>query len=130
MINLRSWFAIPLILVVVGILGYILYNNDSVKMQVMNFIPSSQSEVANQASDTVVIKGFKFGPSTITISAGSSVTWENQDSSIHTATSDEGTWDTGQMANGESKTVTFANPGTYSYHCTLHPGMTGKVVVK
>lgn len=126
---MRAWFLIPVVIVVVGILGYVLYNNESVKTQLTNVVPQSQSEVANQASDTVVIRNFAYGPKTVTIKAGQSVTWTNEDAIAHTATSDEGTWDTGNIARGESKSVVFANPGTYTYHCTPHTFMTASVVV-
>ena len=126
---MKSWFLIPLILVVVGVGAYVLYNNPTVRTQVENVVPQSQSETAEQLSDTVVVRNFAFGPKTITISAGQSVTWTNNDAVDHTATSDEGTWDTGVIARGESKSITFAVPGTYTYHCTPHPFMTGTVVV-
>ncbi len=126
---MRAWFLIPVILVVLGVGGYLLFNNPAAMTQVMNIAPKSESETANQLSDTVVIRNFGYGPKTITISAGQSVTWTNEDAIAHTATSDEGTWDTGTINKGESKTVRFANPGTYTYHCTPHPFMTGTVVV-
>lgn len=126
---MRSWFVIPLILVVLGFGAYLAYQNPAIKTQFMNLVPQSQSEMANQASDTVVIKSFAYGPNKVTVSAGQSVTWINEDTVNHTATSDDGTWDTGLMAKGESKSITFTIPGTYTYHCTVHPGMTGTVVV-
>jgi plastocyanin len=100
-----------------------------IRTQLMNVAPQTQSQVAEQASDTVVIRNFNYAPKTITIKAGQSVTWTNEDAVAHTATSDDGTWDTGSVAKGESKSVTFANPGTYKYHCTPHPFMTAEVVV-
>lgn len=127
---MKSWFLIPLILVVLGVAGYVLYGNQALKTQVKNALPQTADQTANQAQDTVVIKSFAFSPKAITIRARDSVTWKNEDSSPHTATSDDGIWDSGQIAQGESKSVSFANPGTYKYHCSVHPGMTATIVVK
>jgi plastocyanin len=54
----------------------------------------------------------------------------NHDSVSHTVTADEGSFDTGNIGQGESKTVTFDKVGTFSYHCTYHSNMTGTVVVE
>lgn len=125
---MKSWFLIPLIIVVLGVAAYVLYNNPAVKMQVMNLIPQSGT-AANLPYGTVEIKNFSFSPKTITIRAGESVTLVNKDSVTHTATADDGTWDSGPIASGESKSVSFRNPGTYAYHCSIHPSMTATIVV-
>ncbi len=78
----------------------------------------------------VVISGFAFGPATITVSKGSTVTWQNKDNVAHTATADDGSWDTGNIAPGTSKSLTFANAGTSAYHCTVHPMMKATLVVQ
>jgi plastocyanin len=84
--------------------------------------------------NTVVIADTKFIPSVITVSKGSTVTWKNLEDRTHNATADDKSWKTEDMELGESKTVTFDKPGTYSYHCTHHAlmgfGMTGKVIVE
>jgi len=77
----------------------------------------------------VNIKDFAFGPTTLTIAAGERVTWANDDSVPHTATSADNSWDTGQLQPGHSTTITFTRPGTYAYHCAVHPFMQAKVVV-
>lgn len=81
------------------------------------------------ADGAVTIAGFAFDPTTITVQVGDSVTWTNQDSTAHTATAN-GAFDTGNIANGASKSITFATAGTFAYHCTIHPTMTGTVVVQ
>jgi plastocyanin len=58
------------------------------------------------------------------------VTWMNQDSVAHTSTSDGAGWDSGIVAPGAQYSVAFNTAGTYTYHCTIHPGMTGTVVVR
>ena len=73
-----------------------------------------------------------YGPGTITVVIGvnNTVTWTNRDFSVHTVTSDSGGFDSGLLNSGDSWTHTFTTPGTYAYHCTIHPFMTGTVVVR
>lgn len=80
--------------------------------------------------NAVVIQGFAFGPSSLTIAKGGTVTWTNNDKVPHTATADDGSWDTGNIAAGASKSLTFANAGTFAYHCTVHPMMKATLVVQ
>jgi YVTN family beta-propeller protein len=77
----------------------------------------------------VNIAKFAFVPATITISAGESITWTNSDPVDHTATSDDKVWDSGSLGPNASFTTTFLQPGTYAYHCTIHPFIRGAVVV-
>ena len=77
----------------------------------------------------VGIEDFDFAPPTVEVAAGSSVTWTNQGQAPHTATADDGSFDTGQLDPGQSATVTFDTPGTFAYHCAIHPNMQGTVVV-
>ncbi len=81
-------------------------------------------------SNAVVIQGFAFNPSPMTVAKGASVTWTNNDKVTHTATADDGSWDTGNIAPGASKSLTFANAGTFAYHCTVHPMMKATLVVQ
>src|SRR5687768_13729114 len=82
-----------------------------------------------QDSASVDIADFTFGPNSVTITAGGTVTWTNNDSAPHTATGDGGSFDTGTIDSGQSASITFDTPGTYSYICSIHPNMTGTVVV-
>jgi plastocyanin len=77
----------------------------------------------------VGIANFAFTPATVSVTAGSTVTWTNADSAAHTVTFDGGP-DCGQLATSSSVTATFAKAGTYSYHCTIHPTMKGTVTVQ
>lgn len=90
-----------------------------------------QPSSAQGGTKTVDIQNFAFTPQTITISAGESVTWTNKDSAPHTATSTGGptSFDTGRLDQGQSKTIQFNTPGTYTYKCEFHPSMTATVVV-
>jgi amicyanin len=81
------------------------------------------------ATHAVAIADFAFAPATLTIAAGDTVTWTNEDAMIHTATSVNGAFDSGDLEEGESYSLTFTTPGTYDYLCTPHPTMTGRIVV-
>src|SRR4051812_33187974 len=81
------------------------------------------------ADSGVDIAGFAFSPQTITVAVGDTVTWSNADAQSHTATGDGGTFDTGTIAGGSSKSVTFESAGTFAYHCKIHSAMTATIVV-
>lgn len=82
---------------------------------------------ASASGGDVTIASFAFTPASVTVSVGDSVTWTNNDGATHTATGSG--FDTGQIAPGASKSVTMTTAGTFTYHCAIHPSMTGTVVV-
>jgi plastocyanin len=82
------------------------------------------------ASRGVAIADFAFSPRTIEIRVGDTVTWTNRDSVAHSATAQNGSFDTGLLSDGASGSVRFTAAGTYRYICTPHPDMTGTVVVR
>ena len=88
---------------------------------------SSQSSVADAA---VKIDNFVFGPQTLTVQVGTTVTWTNSDDIPHTAVSTNGVFKSKVIDTNEKFSYTFTKPGTYSYFCSVHPKMTGKVVVQ
>lgn len=93
---------------------------------------SSQPTVGAQQeieTNSVTIKNFAFDPPAIRVSAGTTVTWTNEDSASHTIKSDANLFSSGTLNKGESFTFTFTDPGTYTYACGIHPSMKGKVVV-
>ncbi len=69
-------------------------------------------------------------PSTVTIAAGVQVQWINQDGTAHTVTADDARFHSDILDRGQTFSQTFSAPGTYSYHCSIHPFMKGKVVVQ
>jgi plastocyanin len=71
-----------------------------------------------------------FAPDDLDVGAGTTVTWRNTDSIAHTSTSDTGVWNSGSMAPGASFTATFTTAGSFTYHCSFHPGMVGTVTVQ
>ena len=80
------------------------------------------------ASGTVTISDFKFAPASVTVEVGDSVTWSNAGPTAHSATG-EG-FDTGIFSEGQSRSETFKEAGTFAYICTPHPQMKGTVVVQ
>jgi glucose/arabinose dehydrogenase len=85
---------------------------------------------ADQLQATVEIKGFSFQPPSITVPAGTNVIWINNDPVAHTVTADDGSFASPSIAgNGGKFERIFSEAGTYKYHCTPHPSMTGEVVV-
>ena len=83
-----------------------------------------------RAPDEVLIRGFAFVPRTITVKAGATVTWVNEDVAVHNIVADHGTFPSSTDLNqGQKYSHTFNTPGTYRYICGLHTFMTGTVVV-
>ena len=91
--------------------------------------PASAPAAKPVAADAVTIHNFAFGPQIVTVKVGAAVHWTNQDSEAHTVTSDTGAFSSPVLQPGAGYSFTFTKPGTYSYHCTIHPFMTAKVVV-
>jgi plastocyanin len=79
---------------------------------------------------TVTIQDFAYAPDPIQVPVGGSVQWANADDMIHTATADDGTWNTGNISGGSSsQPIQFNKAGASSYHCIPHPHMKGTVQV-
>jgi plastocyanin len=80
---------------------------------------------------TVKIDNFSFGPATITIPAGTTVTWTNNDDVPHVVTSDDNKMFKSKALDTDDRfSFTFTKPGTYNYYCAIHPKMTAKIVVQ
>jgi plastocyanin len=82
------------------------------------------------AGATVKIDNFVFGPEALTVSVGTTVTWINQDDIPHTVVANDKTFKSKVLDSDERFSFTFTRPGEYGYFCSLHPHMTGKVIVK
>jgi len=78
----------------------------------------------------VKIDNFKFGPEALTIPAGTTVTWTNRDDIPHTVVSTTGAFKSKVLDTDEKFSFAFTQAGTYEYFCSIHPKMTGKVVVQ
>ena len=87
---------------------------------------------AQQKPETTEVKidNFSFGPETLTIPVGTTVTWTNRDDIPHTVVSTDGVFKSKVLDTDEKFSFTFSKAGTYAYFCSIHPKMTGKVVVQ
>jgi plastocyanin len=79
---------------------------------------------------TVQIDNFAFTPAALTVTAGTTVTWKNEDDSPHRIGDKNGTFKSAALDTDDSFSHTFAAPGEYPYICTIHPYMVGKIIVK
>jgi len=82
------------------------------------------------AAVTVNIQNFAFDPPEVTAAVGETIGWTNADSAPHTATTDDGACDTGNIAQDASAGLVFDAAGTYTYHCNVHPNMTGTITIQ
>ena len=105
-----------------------------VMIAVLLLSAGSASVTANDqpsaAAADVKIDNFVFGPQTLTVPVGTTVTWTNHDDIPHTVVSTEGVFKSKVRDTDEKFSYTFTKPGTYPYYCSVHPKMTGTVVVK
>jgi len=93
--------------------------------------PDSTGDSSTTPADNeVVMENLAFVPATLSIPAGTVVTWRNNDSSAHTVTALENSFESGTLSNGGTFSFTFTQKGTYEYYCRLHPSMTGKIIVE
>lgn len=93
-------------------------------------LTSTVQAQAQSAAAEVKIDNFSFGPATLTVVAGTTVTWTNRDDIPHTVVSDDKVFKSKVLDTDEKFSFTFTKPGTYPYFCSIHPKMTGKVVVQ
>jgi plastocyanin len=87
------------------------------------------TRVSAASSQAVSIKDFSFGPRSVTVNVGDTVTWHNTGKQGHSATAKDGSFDTGVLATGTTGSATFRKAGTFSYFCKPHPFMTATVSV-
>ncbi|MBM2846616.1 MAG: Cupredoxin-like protein [Bacteroidetes bacterium] len=104
----------------------------AVLLGVLGCKSDEETNPATVPPNTVVMSSSTFSPATITVQRTTTITWRNDDSIVHTSTSDSTGWDTGDIPAGGSRTTTFSTAGTFRYHCTYHRtmGMVGTVIVQ
>ena len=95
--------------------------------QPANQSPTTQQSPTN-SENTVTIQNFAFNPVTLTVKQGTKVTWTNEDSAPHKIKSD--TFNSGDLNQGDTFEFTFNTKGSFDYSCSIHPSMTGKIVVE
>jgi plastocyanin len=91
--------------------------------------PSVTAPAAPVSGNQITIDGFAFAPATLTVSAGTSVTWVNRDEEPHTVVAGDGSFHSPGMGTGATFSHTFSTAGTFDYVCSIHPMMRGTVVV-
>ncbi len=89
--------------------------------------PAPSGEAAK--SEKVDIVEFTYQPDPVVVQVGGKVIWQNQDTAPHTATADDGSFDTGTIEKGKTGSETFKEAGTFTYFCEIHPTMHGTVEV-
>lgn len=90
--------------------------------------PAPNTGTVTQGS--VTIQNLAYDPASLSIPVGTIVTWVNKDSVAHTVTSDTGAFSSPTLNPGDQFTFTFTDSETYSYHCAIHPNMTGQIIVQ
>jgi plastocyanin len=115
-------------LCIVGLTAVALMGLSGIVAERKSFAASAQEKPASTAE--VKIDNFVFGPAAITVPVGTIVTWTNRDDIPHTVVSTEKVFKSKVLDTDEKFSFTFTKPGEYPYFCSIHPKMTGKVVVQ
>ena len=119
------------IVLVIAVIGGLYYFNKKQYQPAQNQ-PATQQSAAQQqataASNMITIQNFAFNPGTLTVKQGTKVTWTNQDSVVHKIKSD--TFNSSDLGQGDKFDFTFNTKGSFDYSCSIHPSMTGKIIVK
>ena len=107
--------------------------NDS-SMPMMN-VPAKPATAASRnagataGANQVAIENFSYSPATLTVKAGTKVTWINRDDVPHTVDENDKVFRSGPMDTDDQFSYTFSSLGTFNYFCALHPKMTGQIIV-
>ena len=92
-----------------------------------NVAANDQPSAANAE---IKIDNFRFGPQTVTVPVGATVTWTNRDDTPHTVVSTDGVFKSKVRDTDEKFSYTFTKAGKYPYYCSVHPKMTGQIIVR
>ena len=92
--------------------------------------PGSSAKAPQPTSAEVKVDNFSFGPTSLTVAVGTTVTWTNRDDIPHTVVSTDKVFKSKVLDTDEKFSFTFDKAGTYPYFCSIHPKMTGSVVVQ
>ncbi len=96
----------------------------------MNPATNTTGGSSGPGANEVFIQGMAFVPATISVTAGTTVTWTNKDAIAHTVTSNTSLFNSGSLGSGKSFSFTFTKAGSYPYYCSIHPTMTATVSVQ
>ncbi|HXA09520.1 MAG TPA: cupredoxin domain-containing protein [Chthoniobacterales bacterium] len=110
----------------------ILFTISSLCLSSLSFGQAEKGASAdNTKTNQIVIKDFHFDPQVLTVRSGEKITWTNRDEEPHTVVSVEKQFKkSGPLDTDQEFTITAGAPGTYTYYCSVHPKMTGTIVVK
>jgi len=109
----------------------LMINKHSLIFMAILFVSSIELSCSEEtpANAIVRIEDFSFQPDFVSVESETTVVWINDDSAPHTITADDSSFDSGSIGKGSEFKHTFHQPGNYSYHCAIHPSMTGKIAV-
>jgi plastocyanin len=102
----------------------------ALSLAILGGMGSSIAAAAETEATKVVIKDFMFMPMSLTVKAGSTVTWVNMDDEPHTVVSNTQLFRSGALDTKETFSFKFTEPGTYHFTCSIHPRMVGAIVVQ
>jgi len=107
-------------------------NTDMSKMEMpAKPSPAAGKDMASPSTpNQITVENFSFQPGTLTVKIGTTVTWVNHDDEPHTVNENNKTFKSGTLDTDAKFSYKFTSPGTYSYFCSLHPRMTGQIIVK
>jgi plastocyanin len=91
---------------------------------------STHAATVPAKTQAVTIKMFAFSPQVVAVAPGTTVTWTNADEDPHTVTASDKSFHSAALDTDGKYSFTFTQPGTFAYFCSLHPRMTGKIIVK
>jgi len=118
------------VIIILGAAAYFYFTGTPLPAQVAELLPPEiASKFNTSATYNVVIKNLSFSPENITAKVGDKIVWKNEDEEEHSVVSSGITFESSMLAKGESFEYVLKAPGTYSYFCSLHPQMTGTIVV-
>ena len=124
------WLIFGVIIVVVGLAIFFSFYTPNSTTGASSSPSSGSLTVGNNGQIyQVMISNYAFNPSSLSVGLGDTVVWTNQDSVSHTITSDTGDFDSGSIAPGKTFSYTFNNGGSFGYHCSIHPMMSGTINV-
>ena len=123
---MKSWFSATLVALTIGSSGGL---GLAWAAQAAPAVTTA-AVTATAASPRIDIMQFKFSQPILTVPVGTTVTWTNEDDDAHTVTADDGRFTSAGLDHGEAFSYQFTTPGTYAYHCALHPHMTARIVVR
>ena len=138
--NKTTLSVIIAVIVVVIIIGALYFLQQPSSAPSNNPAPQNQTQnnqpavPANNTTNTapqnlnVTIQNFSFSPAILSVKAGDTVTWTNQDPMQHTVTGNG--FQSKPLSNGQTYSFTFNTAGTFDYHCSIHPSMTGRITVQ